>query len=77
MFTVTTHIQMKLVMGARMATQPPLHRSKLWAMIFLQITLTVQQPMNRAAPSSIRTSLVDIVSTFTLKNTPIPNHTST
>lgn len=65
MFTVTTHIQMKLVIAARMATQPLLHRNKRWAMISLQITLTVQQPMNRAVPSSIRTSLVDIVSTFT------------
>lgn len=54
---------MKLVMAARMATQPPLHRNKTWAMISLQIMLTVQLPMNRAAPSSIRTSLEDIVST--------------
>lgn len=62
--TVTIHIQMKLVMAARTAIQPPLHRNKTWAMIFLQIMLTVQLPMNHAAPSSIRTLLGDIVSTF-------------
>lgn len=56
---------MKLVMAARMAIQPPLHRNKIWAMTFLQIMLTVQPPMNRAAPPLLtRTLLVDIVSTF-------------
>lgn len=66
-YTVTIHIQTKLVMEARMAIhQPPLHRNKLWAMIFLQIMLTVQLPMNHAAPSSIRTSLEDIVSAIVI-----------
>lgn len=64
---VTTHIQMKWVMEVLMATRPPSHHSKRWAMIFLLITSIVQPPMSREAPSSIPTLSVDTVSASTTK----------
>lgn len=67
--TVTAHIQMKLVMEARMDIQHLLHRSRRWATIYRQIMWIVQQLMNREAlPSSTLTSLVVIVSTFQFPN---------
>lgn len=59
---------MKLVMEVLMATLRPSRHNKQWATISQLITLIVQPPMSREAPSSIRTLSVDTVSVTILTN---------